>query len=53
MPNAGGLRGLQIDGQLELDRLLDRQVAGLGPLEDTIDVSRRATIQVNDVRGIG
>ena len=51
--NAGGLRGLQIDGQLELDRLLDRQVAGLGPLEDTIDVSCRATIQVNDVRGIG
>jgi hypothetical protein len=31
-------RGLEIDYQLELGRLLDRQVGGFGALEDTIDI---------------
>src|SRR6267143_1780786 len=32
------LRGLQVDDELELRRQLDRQVAGLGALEDLVDV---------------
>jgi len=34
----GRLGGLQVQNQLELGRLLDRQVGGLGALEDTIDI---------------
>jgi hypothetical protein len=32
--------GLEVDDQLELGRLLDGQVAGLGALEDFVRVSR-------------
>src|SRR5262249_61809970 len=35
------LRGLEIDHKLELGRLLNRQVAGILPLEDTIYVTGR------------
>ena len=30
--------GLQVDDEVELDRLLDRQVAGLGALQDAVDI---------------
>src|SRR6266849_1336887 len=33
---AKGLRGLEVNHQFELRRLLDRQVAGLGALEDLV-----------------
>src|SRR5947208_2060817 len=33
------LGGLQVDDQLELDRLLHRQVGGLGPFEDLSGVN--------------
>jgi hypothetical protein len=40
------LRGLEVDDQLELRRLLDGQVGRLGALEDLVDVSGRAAEQV-------
>ena len=33
-------RGLQVDDELELRRLLDRQLSGLCALEDPVDVAR-------------
>src|SRR5881628_4191946 len=44
-----GLRGLAIDHQLELGRLLDSEVRGLGTLEDPVNIYRDL---VNDIRGI-
>src|SRR5262245_5509718 len=32
------LRGLEVDGQLELRRLLDRKIGRLGSLQDAIDI---------------
>src|SRR5262245_52582459 len=43
------LRGPEIDDQLELGGLLDREVAGFGALEDFIHVSSEATLQVCNV----
>ncbi len=43
---AEGLRGLEVDDQLELGGLLDREVAGLGAPEDPVDVDRYASTQV-------
>src|SRR5215831_4232017 len=40
-------RRLEIDNQLELRRLLNRQVSGLLALKDTIDVTGCAPIRVN------
>jgi hypothetical protein len=40
---AGRLRCPKIDGQLKLNRLLDRQVGGLGAREDAIHIGRRAS----------
>ena len=47
------LGGLEIDDQLELRRLLDRQVARLGTPQDPVDVRRRPTLQVGEVAPIG
>jgi hypothetical protein len=38
---AEGLGGLQVDDQLELGRLLDGQVAGLGSFQDLVDAGPR------------
>jgi len=38
-PLSQGIRGLQIDGQLELARLLHRQFSGVGSLEELVDVT--------------
>jgi len=35
---AEGFRGFQVDDQLELGRLLDRQVGGLGTSENPADI---------------
>src|SRR6266852_2669198 len=43
---AEGLGGLEIDGQLELRRLLDGKLCRLGTFEDLVDVSRRAPEQI-------
>ena len=40
------LGGLEVDHQLELRRLLDGQVAGLGALEDLVDVGGGPPVQV-------
>jgi len=39
--------------QLELRRLLHREIAGLGALEDLVHIPRGAPDQVYDVRSIG
>src|SRR4030095_8071529 len=44
---------LQIDDELELHRLLDRQVSRLGTLKDLVHVNGRAAIQVESVRAVG
>src|SRR4029453_16675862 len=46
------LGGLEVDDQLELRRLLDGQVAGLGTFEDPLHVVSRAPLQVKKVRAI-
>src|SRR5215207_6736072 len=47
-PKAKPLCGLQVDDQLELGRLLNRQVGGLGTLEDPTDVEARQAISARD-----
>src|SRR4029434_36433 len=47
------LGGLEVDGQLELRRLLDGQVAGAGPLEDLVHVGRGAAEEIGNVRPVG
>src|SRR5262245_53054646 len=44
--DAEGLGGLQVDGQIELRRLLHRQVSRLGAFEDLIDMDSSASAQV-------
>jgi hypothetical protein len=48
-----GLGRLQVDHQLVLGRLLDREVAGLGALEDLVHVGGGAPKQISKVRSIG
>src|SRR5713101_7270832 len=50
---AEGLGGLEVDDQLELRRLLDGQVGGLGALEDLVDVGRGPPKHISKVRSIG
>src|SRR5882724_2866496 len=47
------LRGLEVDDQLKLRRLLDGQVARLGALEDLVDEDRRAPPDIVDIRAVG
>ena len=48
-----GLGGLQVDHQLELDRGLDRKLARLRALEDTIDIASRAPVLVDRIGRLG
>src|SRR4029453_2225392 len=50
---ADGLRGPEVHGQLEIGRLLDRQVGGLRALEDLVDVHRRAAEQIRELHAVG
>ena len=50
---AEGLGGLKVDHQLELRRLFDRQVRGLGALEDFVDVGGGTAEQIWNVRTVG
>src|SRR5262245_55707530 len=43
---------LEVDGQFQLRRLLDRKVAGLGSLEDLVDVGGGLSYLVVEVRGV-
>src|SRR5215510_5822345 len=47
------LSGLEVDHQLELRRLLDGQVAGVGTLQNLVHVGSGAPRQVSKVRSIG
>jgi hypothetical protein len=46
------LRGLQVDGQLELGGLLDRQIGGFSAFENAIDVVRGAADLLDKVRAV-
>src|SRR5262245_37131505 len=45
-------RGLEVDDQLELRRLFDRQVRRPRALQDAVDVRRRAAVHVVKVRTV-
>src|SRR6516165_10004496 len=47
------LRGPEVHDEIELDRLLDRQVSGLGALQDAIDIVGRPMEVVRNIRPIG
>src|SRR5256885_3590102 len=47
-----GFRSLEVDDQVELGGLLDRQVAGPRALEDLVDEARGAPVQVFEVGAI-
>ena len=47
------LGGLEVDDERELGRLLDRQVGGLGALEDLVDIDGGALVHVLVARPIG
>src|ERR1700687_4838976 len=51
--DAKRLCGLQIDHQLELGRLFDRQVGRLRTLENLVDEARSTTIYISSVRPVG
>src|SRR5262245_7940450 len=44
------LGGLEIDNQLELRRLLDWQIGGLGAFQNLVDISRCTPKQLNKSR---
>src|SRR5215813_11761230 len=44
------LRGLQVDHELEPGRLLDREVGGLGALEDLVYEAGSLAVQLSEVR---
>jgi hypothetical protein len=46
------LGGLEIDDQLEFGRPLDRQIGGLGALEDLSDVNANLAIDCREARSI-
>src|SRR5713226_249385 len=50
---AEGLGGLEVDDQLELGRLFDGKIAGLGSFEDLVHVGRGTPELVRNVRPIG
>src|SRR6266849_6619059 len=50
---AEGLGGLQVDHQLVVGRLLDREIAWLRSLEDLVDVERESTVILAPVGAIG
>src|SRR5882724_10699128 len=52
-PQAQCLGGLEVDDELELGWLLDREVSRSGPLQDLIDVGGGASVQVWVIRPIG
>src|SRR6516165_74824 len=46
------LRGLEVDDQFILRRLLIRQIAGLFATKNTVDVGRAATVKVDTIRSV-
>ena len=47
------LRGLDVDHELELGRLLNRQIARVGALQDAIDVACRLAELFRQIGAIG
>jgi len=50
---AEGFGGLQVDDELELGRLLDWQIGGLGALENSVHKLGGAAVEVPKVRAVG
>jgi hypothetical protein len=48
-----GLSRLKVDDQLELHRLLHREVSGLDSLEDFVHIGGGAVVQVRNTRPVG
>src|SRR5215831_12607942 len=46
------LRRLEVDGQLEFGRLVERDIAGLCPAKNGVDVVGSAPVQFGQVEGI-
>jgi len=46
-------RGLEVDDEIELHRLLDRQITGPGPLQDSINIASRSAKVVRHIGPIG
>jgi hypothetical protein len=47
------LGGDQVHGEIESDRLLDRDFGGLRPAQNLVDELGRAPVEVREVRSIG
>src|ERR1700690_1374500 len=47
------LGGFEIDDQIELGRLHDRQISGLLALENPVDIAGRRSVRVDWIRPIG
>src|SRR5437016_13439184 len=47
------LGGLEVDDQLELLRLLDRQFGGLSAFQNLVHIRSRAPVQVGEVHAVG
>jgi hypothetical protein len=47
------LRGPEIDDQLELGWLLDRDIRGLASVQDLVHLARGAAVEIAKVRAIG
>ena len=47
------VRGLEIDDEIEPDRLLDRQVGGARSLQDAIDIARGTARYIAEARCVG
>src|SRR5215470_13199175 len=46
------LGGLEVDDELELGRLLDREIGGLGTLEDLCHIGSGASIEISEIRAV-
>jgi hypothetical protein len=47
------LGGGQVDNEIELGRLLDRQVGGFRSAQNPVDIVGRAPVEVREVRSVG
>ena len=49
---AEGVRGLEVQREVQQHRTLDRKIRGLCPLEDLVDLARGTADQIDDIWAI-